>query len=108
MDLGLPLYDKIEAYKRTGGHFFERSTLRFFRSRILRGQYPGADGYYFVTSEQFVGSDGYRARRKYTVRRMSLDCRSVDTVGEFQGYGDSRSARREAKRASYASQGLTL
>ena len=101
-DLGLPMGEMISRYESRGGHFFDASAKRFFRSRILIGQYPGADGFYFVTSEQFDS----RSPRLYTVRRMSMDCANVQTVGEFQAYATARDARRAAKAASYASQNL--
>ena len=101
-NLGMPLYPMIGRYQEHGGHFFDATAKRFFHSRILRGQYPGADGYYFVTSEQFDA----RSPRLYTVRRMSADFRQVQTVGEFQSYATSRAARAAARRASLASQGI--
>lgn len=62
-----------------GFHFFERETLRFFDSRIERTVYGGR---FFITSEQFHGSDGKSAPRRYTVR-VAHDDGSVTTMGEF-------------------------
>jgi hypothetical protein len=70
------------ANKANGGHWFERSTLRFFNSRILAKVYQGPGGIYFVSSEQFVGSQG-AAPRKFTVRQFDPKTGDVDTVGEF-------------------------
>jgi hypothetical protein len=73
--------DAIKAANaKAGFYFFERATLRFFRSRIGQTVYEGPGGTYFVTSEQFVGSGGYAAPRAYTVRRFNPDG-DIDTVG---------------------------
>lgn len=85
--------DEIKTANRVRGHhFFEASTMRFFRSRVLAGVIGGR---YFITSEQFRGSGGYVAPRAYTVRECLPDgeCR---TVGEFQAYGSPRQARTAA------------
>lgn len=71
-----------EANRDHGHYWFEPATLRFFRSRPGRRLYGGR---YFISSEQFVGSNGYRAPRRYTVREVSADG-SIDTVGAFQAY----------------------
>ena len=77
-----------------GHHFFDASSLRFFRSEILPTVYGGR---YFVTSEQFVGSDGSAETRRYTVRSVSEDGTAIDTVGEFQQYATVGQARAAAK-----------
>ena len=76
-------------------HFFEPQAKRFFRSRIGSNVYQGPGGIYFVTSEQFIGSNGYRAERMFTVRQFrqwreirekdgrEVSCVSIDTVGQF-------------------------
>jgi len=51
----------------------------FFRTEI---EGPLRGGRLFVTSEQFVGSDGYAAPRLFTVRMVSDEGR-VSTVGPF-------------------------
>lgn len=70
-----------------GHHFFDRDTLRFFRSRIGSRTYVGRDGcIYFVTSERQLG----RARR-YTVR-VTVDGRNIGSVPEFQAFANARTA----------------
>ena len=64
-------------------HWFDRDTLRFFRSRILRTVYQGPGGVYFVSSEQFDDASG----RYYTVRRFDPTDGSVETFGEFNVLG---------------------
>jgi hypothetical protein len=90
-------YHTIDAIKqanqRGGYHFFEASTLRFFDSRILPTVYGGR---YFITSEQFHGSDGYTAPRKYTIRRAE-DSGDINTIGEFQAYNELREAKQAAQ-----------
>lgn len=86
--------DVRRANARRGHHFFESSTLRFFRSRIGTELYGGR---YFVTSEQFAPSSGRPAARRYTVREVLPDG-SVETVGEFQAYDSGAAARREIQR----------
>ncbi len=49
--------------KENGGHYFDASTMRFFRSKIESGILSGC---YFVTSEQFDDD----TPRKYSLRRF--------------------------------------
>lgn len=70
-----------------GHHFFDRDTLRFFKSRIGSRTYVGRDGRtYFVTSEK-----GPNRVRRYTVR-ATLDGVGMDSVPEFQAFANSRTA----------------
>ena len=82
-----------EANAAAGHHFFEPATLRFFRSRVAPGVIGGR---FFVTSEQFVGSDGRRAPRQYTVR-IAHDNGSIQTVDKFQAFSSLAKARRAAR-----------
>ena len=62
-----------------GAHFFERATMRFFRSQVLRTVYQGPGGIFFVTSEE----PPYGGRR-YTVRRFDpTDPSDIETFGDF-------------------------
>lgn len=79
-----------------GHHFFEPGTMRFFRSRAASYGYLAADGkVYFVTSEQFTGSDGRASPRRYSVCVQNPDG-DIDTVGEFQAYGSRSGADAKA------------
>lgn len=89
-----------------GLHFFERSTMRFFRSKVERGVYQGPGGVYFITSEQFVGSNGIADARKYTVRRFVPETGECSTVGPFNECSDLKDARDSAK--SYAKDGIDV
>jgi hypothetical protein len=72
-----------EADSRAGRHFFSPDTMRFFRSRVLPTVFQGPGGVYFITSEQFVGSDGVSKPRKYTVRNFTSDPVDIRTVSDF-------------------------
>lgn len=83
-----------EANRKAGHHFFEADSMRFFRSKIARGVIIA--GRLFITSEQFVPSDGPPDPRRYSVR-VAHDNGSVATVGEFQAYATLAEAHRAAK-----------
>jgi len=73
--------EEIEtANDRTGYHFFESDTKRFFASKILSTVYHGR---YFITSEQFIDRD-FKAPREYTIR-MAQNNGCVDTIGYTGG-----------------------
>lgn len=97
-----------------GSHYFEPDTMRFFRSRVDWHVWPGADGWYFVTSEQHKGFDGTMRPRLYSVRRFHYETPAndqmgefsgvdFDTVGEFQAYPTLTRARTAARKAAEAS-----
>ena len=96
--------DQIKARNaEVGHHFFEAGALRFFRSRIGKTVYQGPGGIYFVTSEQFVGSNGYTAPRRYSVRRFDPSTGAVDSAGPFNELGKS-AANSLAKRLALGSE----
>lgn len=93
----------------SGSHFFDPSALRFFSSRPARTAYrvtdpEGAVFFVFVTSEQFVGSDGQRDPRRYTVRirrqgEVSSESSFDEILGElveFQAHETAATAKRAA------------
>ena len=89
------MYDLRGAVAESGSHFFDRDTLRFFRSRIGNSIYGGR---LFVTSEQ-AGDD---SSRRYTIRmvRQYLDRPMLDvtTVGGFQYFRTYAEAHKAARR----------
>lgn len=90
--------DQIKrAAASAGSHWFEKSTLRFFSSRISSHVYSVPGGALFVSSEQFQGFGTEDGRRLYSVRSCSFDG-SIDTVGDFQQYESSKAAHKEALR----------
>jgi hypothetical protein len=85
--------DRIQQTNRERGfHFFDLSTMRFFRSRILSQTFEGNNAVYFVTSEQFVGSE-YTAPRKYTVRSFNPESGDIRTVQPFNELTCSKALR---------------
>ena len=84
--------DDIEhANERSGGHYFEPSTMRFFNSRVLDGVYGGR---YFITSERCDWGGDYA--RSYSLRE-ALPSGRIETVGEFQQFATARAARKAAE-----------
>lgn len=81
-----------EANEAVGHHWFEKDTMRFFRTRICdNGRvYKGK---YFVTSEKSSFRDDTRL---YSVRQVAEDGK-VSTV-EFQKYKTRQAAINAAKR----------
>jgi hypothetical protein len=92
--------DMSEIRRAARGHWFDPSSMRFFRSRVGSTAYRTADGSraYFVSSEQFEDGRGYRADRRYTVRVIDLATGDIDTVGDFQAYASRSGADRAAQR----------
>jgi hypothetical protein len=91
------------ANKKAGYYFFERASMRFFDSIVERYVYEGPGGIYFLTSEQFHGSNGYSEPRKWTVRQFDPTNGDVNTVGNFNKMSkeDARvTARRLARGTS--------
>lgn len=79
------------ANKTLGYHFFDRSTLRFFSSRVVPELYAGA---IFITSEQDKVSGAPRA---WTVR-IAAKGGKIHGVGPFQAFGSLRAARKCARK----------
>jgi len=94
---GIRMRDIRERHKDNGGHFFDRASMRFFDSRIERGgPYQGIGGIYFVTSEQFHGSQGSEPR-KYTVRQVTGEDYDITTAGKFNEIRTVQQARDKAR-----------
>ena len=72
----MTLAEAKEIYKKTGSHFFDKETMKFFGSRIESGLYKNRC---FITSEK--NFDG--TARFYTVRRFNEDYTNIETIGEF-------------------------
>ena len=97
--------------RRSGSHFFDRDTMRYFRSRVDSYTMAGKDGWYFVTSEQHqvpptsYGS-GRTYPRLYTVRCLRLENYDgtpgieLYELGEFQAFKTLNRARKAAKYAA--------
>lgn len=85
-----------QANAAAGFHFFDRTTMRFFHSRVEGRTYEGPGGIYFITSEQFHGSISSEPR-KYTVRRFYPKTGDIDTVGKFNEIVTRLDARLDAR-----------
>jgi hypothetical protein len=77
--------------RRTGHHFFDEETMRFFDSIVYQGVYGGR---FFVTSEE-----GPNKIRRWSVRRARPDG-SILTVGDFQGHTSHDDAIEAAEEAA--------
>ena len=81
------LDDVRTANAAIGHHWFDRDTIRFFRTRIASELIAGR---YFITSEQHR-DDGPRL---YSIREAQPDG-TIDTIGTFQKYKSRSAARNE-------------
>lgn len=97
----ITITDIITADRVNGGHFFDESTMRGFKSKVYEDAvFEGPGGIYFVTSERFcsVFSD-YKEPRKFTIRKYDPATPTYHTtIGEFQQFSTKAAACREAKR----------
>ena len=67
-----------EEVSASGSRWFDRDSMRFFKTRIEDQVYQGPGGIYFVTSEK-----GPTEVRRFSVRQYVPERQNVDTVGEF-------------------------
>lgn len=92
------------ACAEAGCHFFERDTMRFFRSRVeskhaVQTYRDDGEAYRFITSEQFDDN----SPRLFSVREVKLTPKHEHrTIGEFQAYS-THNAAREALLKGWAS-----
>jgi hypothetical protein len=89
--------DVRRANAESGGHWFEKSSMRFFNSRIetgiVRCGSVGEGQAQRYTRARFVSSEqGPDNRRAYTIREAQPNG-DIDTVGEFQQYKTMRAAK---------------
>jgi hypothetical protein len=91
MTLSLHTIRRLYAERRPEGHWFDASTMRWFKTRLPRNTDACIGNVsYFVTSEQSFYSD---SPRLYTVRSFDHDTGEIDTVGEFNTYRTAAHAR---------------
>lgn len=75
-------------------HFFTPETLRFFDGRVGSRVYAGR---YFLTSEQFRGSQSnFDGVRMWTIRACN-DRGHISTVGAFQKFASAQAAAAAVK-----------
>lgn len=98
-----PIYnnqDLIAASRWFGSHFFDKDTMRFFRSRLIDCTYTVPGGVcVFITSEQGVTyyPTYHKLPRQYNVRTFNTLTGIFDTVGEFQEHATLYQARKAWK-----------
>ena len=78
----VPFSEVREYYERTqpNGHWFDRSALLFFNSRLPKVAYETNAGLLFITSETNPSNE-----TRYSVRRQDVTG-TINTVGEFHSY----------------------
>jgi len=109
----LDISQLVDYVKRSGSHFFDKDTMRFFRSRVDDYVFSGPDGWYFVTSEKHESAFArINEPRAYTVRRLSWtddhsDLRLYELFG-FQAFPTLNRARTAARRAAKVGVGLCV
>jgi hypothetical protein len=95
------MYDLQLAVKQSGSHFFDKDTMRFFRSRLAPDLEQCDRGILFITSEQYVSYEPYRVDpRRYTLHLLEVKENGelyIGEVGEFQEHVSLRQARKAMK-----------
>jgi hypothetical protein len=92
--------DLAAANTRAGMHWFSRENKKFARSRVLPMLYKGQRLIWFVSSEKSGWEDS--SPRRFSVRVFDPADASVNTVGEFGGFGSAEDARDHAKATAKA------
>jgi len=85
----IPINEIITINRNSGRHFFEQSTMRFFKSRTQEYGIELDNYIYFITSEQF----DYDHKHLYTIRVMCKYCGAVEEIGGFQNYETMQKAK---------------
>lgn len=80
---------------RSGRHFFDADTMRFFKSRICR-DYDLLYGRFFITTEKYDAETP-----RLSTLRVALDDGAIETCGEFQQFR-SPGAAYDALRKAWA------
>lgn len=86
--------DLEQHYKsKTKGHWFEASTMAFFKSRLAESLVYTEDRILFFSSEK--GPNGIR---RYSIREYNPETGAIETVGlGFQAYKTLAAAKRAAQ-----------
>lgn len=84
------------ANKEGGFHFFDKSTMEFFNSKVYPHVYDGPGGIYFVTGEKMREHSHLR----YTVRRFHPLDGHISNCSVFGEYADAAVAFERAKDAA--------
>lgn len=90
----LSLEDIVEANRKANCHFFDRETMKFFKSRVEEVHHltpAETTRVFFITSESYGRYDNEPPR--FTVREFSPATGRVATIGEFMEHDTLRSAQ---------------
>lgn len=100
------MFDTIAQIKRANEasdspYWFSKETMAHFNSRIHGGVWYKAYNpeRLFITSEDNYDRSGIR----FTIRRFNPDTGLIDTLGEFQQYGDLSEAEQDLITGGYKS-----
>ena len=66
------------AVKNSGSHWFDKESMRFFRTKLYPQVFSGEYGIYFITSESPPNGT-----RKFSVRKFNPETLSINTCGKF-------------------------
>lgn len=87
--------DVIAANQSIGNHWFDRSTMRFFHTRVESGAVAIHDENGQPTRARFITSEkGPDGVRRYSIREAQPDG-TIDTIGEFGQYASRDAARKD-------------
>ena len=88
--------DVIAAHREIGHHYFDRSTMRAFNSKVESGAVAIHDESGQPTRARFITSERMNDEhpRLYTIREAQPDG-TIETVGEFQQYRTRDAARKD-------------
>lgn len=87
--------DIKQAMMDRGSHWWDASSMRFFRTTVASPVYQGPGGVFFVTRDKSGFGD---APLRWTVRKFDPAELDIDTIGEVAGYRSAAAAQEEAKR----------
>ena len=92
------IYDVSDLERKHVGHFFDKTTMRFFKSKVINEVFPSTKEVFFVTSE--IDPSGVKA---FTVRKLNLESKLIETVGEFHSISSKTIALSMALNLAYES-----
>ena len=73
------------------GHWFDDSTMRFFKSKVYESVYCGKEFWYFVSSEKSENNP-----RLFTVRQFNPKTGDIDSYSSFQEFKTQAQANKAA------------
>lgn len=74
----LDIFSVDDIKRKHTGHWFDKDSMRFFKSKVLSDVFCSDLKAYFVSSESFDGT-----KRFFTVRAFNTKTKEIETIGEF-------------------------